>query len=48
MTKIDAIICGFILALIAGAVAGISGYELARAKFEKPSAPKPFKQLEIK
>lgn len=31
MTKIDAIICGFILALIAGAVAGISGYELGKS-----------------
>ena len=38
MTKLNAIICGFVLVLIAGAVAGISGYELARAKYQQPSA----------
>lgn len=37
MSKLNAIICGLVLVLIAGAVAGISGYEMARAKYEKPS-----------
>lgn len=34
MTKLDAFIFGIVLVLVTGAVAGITGYEMARSKYE--------------